>query len=149
MANQYVRPPPIGSIPTCDPRPTASTVTPAGTSGRSISPTPRQAVYPAYRSDSGPSNCSRTSDLMPSAPTRICPRTSSPSAKSAVADFSSWLKATQVWARPGRRNWAALHPHLRRNAVGMIAAHLDPLAASEAGVTCHEEDGTLRYSLDR
>ena len=73
--------------------------TPAGTSGRSISPTPRQAVYPAYRSDSGPSNCSRTSDLMPSAPTRICPRTSSPSPKSAVADFSSWLKATQVWAR--------------------------------------------------
>ena len=44
VANQYVRPPPIGSIPTCEPRPIASTVTPSGTSGRSISPTPRQAV---------------------------------------------------------------------------------------------------------
>src|SRR5688572_25438880 len=62
---------------------------------------------------------------------------------------SAYDLATQVWARPGRRNWNALHPHLRRNAVGMIAAHLELLAESEAGLTCHEEDGTLRVSLDR
>ena len=31
----------------------------------------------------------------------------------------------------------------------MIAAHLELLAEDEAGIACHEEDGTLRYSLDR
>jgi glyoxylase-like metal-dependent hydrolase (beta-lactamase superfamily II) len=62
---------------------------------------------------------------------------------------SAYALATQVWAKPGRRNWGALHPHLRRNAVGMIAAHLELLAEREAGITCHEEDGTLRFSLDR
>jgi glyoxylase-like metal-dependent hydrolase (beta-lactamase superfamily II) len=61
---------------------------------------------------------------------------------------SAYTLATQVWAKPGRRNWATLHPHLRRNAVGMIAAHLELLAESEPGIRCHEEDGTLRYSLD-
>ena len=62
---------------------------------------------------------------------------------------SAYALATQVWAKPGRRNWNALHPHLRRNAVGMIAAHLELLAEGEGGVSCHEEDGTLGFSLDR
>jgi len=62
---------------------------------------------------------------------------------------SAYELSTQVWAKPGRRNWSALHPHLRRNAVGMIAAHLELLAGSEAGVACYEEDGTLRFSLNR
>ena len=57
--------------------------------------------------------------------------------------------ATQVWAKPGRRTWSTLHPHLRRNAVGMIAAHLELLVESRAGVVCREEDGTLRFSLAR
>jgi glyoxylase-like metal-dependent hydrolase (beta-lactamase superfamily II) len=65
------------------------------------------------------------------------------------APQSAYELATQVWAKPGRRNWGALHPHLRRNAVGMIAAHLQLLAEGEAGISCREEDGTLRYSLDR
>jgi glyoxylase-like metal-dependent hydrolase (beta-lactamase superfamily II) len=62
---------------------------------------------------------------------------------------SAYALATQVWAKPGRRTWNSLHPHLRRNAVGMIAAHLELLASSEYGVLCHEEDGALRFSLDR
>jgi glyoxylase-like metal-dependent hydrolase (beta-lactamase superfamily II) len=62
---------------------------------------------------------------------------------------SAYTLATQVWAKPGRRNWSTLHPHLRRNAVGMLAAHLELLAECEAGVACHEEDGTRRFSLDR
>ena len=65
------------------------------------------------------------------------------------APQSAYALSTQVWSKPGRRNWSALHPHLRRNAVGMIAAHLELLSESEAGVVCHEEDGTLRFSLDR
>jgi glyoxylase-like metal-dependent hydrolase (beta-lactamase superfamily II) len=62
---------------------------------------------------------------------------------------SAYSLATQVWAKPGRRNWANLHPHLRRNAVGMIAAHLEILEAEEAGVTRHEDDGTVRHTRDR
>jgi glyoxylase-like metal-dependent hydrolase (beta-lactamase superfamily II) len=62
------------------------------------------------------------------------------------APRSAYELATQIWARPGRRNWATLHPHLRRNAVGMIAAHLELLAESRSDVTCHEEDGVLRFS---
>ncbi|HZO26966.1 MAG TPA: MBL fold metallo-hydrolase [Chloroflexota bacterium] len=62
---------------------------------------------------------------------------------------SAYELSTQIWAKPGRRNWASLHPHLRRNAVGMIAGHLELLAENRAGVICHEEDGTLRFSLDR
>ena len=61
---------------------------------------------------------------------------------------SAYALATQVWAKPGRRNWDGLHPHLRRNAVGMIAAHLEILADGSDGVACHEEDGTLRYSRE-
>ncbi len=55
--------------------------------------------------------------------------------------------ATQVWSKPGRRNWSALHPHLQRNAVGMVAAHLELLSTNSAGVTCHEEDGRLTFYL--
>ena len=65
------------------------------------------------------------------------------------APRSPYDLSTQIWAKPGRRTWSSLHPHLRRNAVGMIAAHLELMAESEAGVACREEDGTLRYSLDR
>jgi glyoxylase-like metal-dependent hydrolase (beta-lactamase superfamily II) len=57
--------------------------------------------------------------------------------------------STQVWAKPGRRTWSEMHPHLRRNAVGMVAAHLDLLAASDARISEREEAGTLRYALDR
>lgn len=59
---------------------------------------------------------------------------------------SAYELATQIWAKPGRRNWATLHPHLRRNAVGMSGAHLELLAESRSGVACHEEDGVLRFS---
>jgi glyoxylase-like metal-dependent hydrolase (beta-lactamase superfamily II) len=59
---------------------------------------------------------------------------------------SPYELAMQVWAKPGRRNWANLHPHLRRNAVGMLAAHLEVLAETEPGVSLHEEDAVIRYS---
>jgi glyoxylase-like metal-dependent hydrolase (beta-lactamase superfamily II) len=62
---------------------------------------------------------------------------------------TTYQLATQVWAKPGRRTWSTLHPHLRRNAVGMIAAHLELLVESRAGVVYHKEDGTLRFSLAR
>jgi glyoxylase-like metal-dependent hydrolase (beta-lactamase superfamily II) len=53
--------------------------------------------------------------------------------------------STQVWAKPGRRTWSSLHPHLRRNAVGMVAAHLELMAAAEPEVKSREEDGVARY----
>jgi glyoxylase-like metal-dependent hydrolase (beta-lactamase superfamily II) len=56
--------------------------------------------------------------------------------------------ATQVWAKPGRRSWGDMHPHLRRNAVGMVAAHLELLAASEARISAREEGGTIGYAVD-
>ncbi|MFN8632369.1 MAG: MBL fold metallo-hydrolase [Chloroflexota bacterium] len=59
---------------------------------------------------------------------------------------SPYELATQVWAKPGRRNWAGLHPHLRRNAVGMLAAHLELLAIGASGVHLHEEGGIIRYT---
>jgi glyoxylase-like metal-dependent hydrolase (beta-lactamase superfamily II) len=62
---------------------------------------------------------------------------------------SAYDLSTQIWAKPGRRTWSSLHPHLRRNAVGMIAAHLELMAESEPGVHIREEDGTIRYTLDR
>jgi glyoxylase-like metal-dependent hydrolase (beta-lactamase superfamily II) len=65
-----------------------------------------------------------------------------------VTPQSSYELATQVWAKPGRRNWANLHPHLRRNAVGMIAAHLDLLAGSGDGVVCRDDD-RLTFRLTR
>jgi len=65
------------------------------------------------------------------------------------APQSPYELSVQIWAKPGRRTWSSLHPHLRRNAVGMIAAHLDLMAESDPGVHSQEEDGTLRYSLDR
>jgi len=58
---------------------------------------------------------------------------------------SAYALAVQVWAKPGRRHWSALHPHLRRNAVGMLAAHLELLADNGVGVASREEDGTLRF----
>ena len=63
------------------------------------------------------------------------------------APQSAYELATQVWAKPGRRNWSALHPHLRRNAVGMLAAHLELLTQDNVGVTSQEEGSTLRYCL--
>lgn len=62
---------------------------------------------------------------------------------------SAYDLSVRIWSKPGRRTWSSLHPHLRRNAVGMIAAHLELLVESGAGVRCREEDGVLRYSLDR
>ena len=62
---------------------------------------------------------------------------------------SAYDLSMQVWSKPGRRNWSNLHPHLRRNGVGTIAAHLELLAESESGISYHEEDGTLRFSRDR
>jgi glyoxylase-like metal-dependent hydrolase (beta-lactamase superfamily II) len=60
---------------------------------------------------------------------------------------SAYEIATQVWAKPGRRTWSALHPHLRRNAVGMVAAHLELLGTNGAGVACREEAGRLTFYL--
>ena len=60
---------------------------------------------------------------------------------------SAYELAVQVWAKPGRRNWSALHPHLRRNAVGMLAAHLELLSDDSSGVRRAEEDGILKYTL--
>jgi glyoxylase-like metal-dependent hydrolase (beta-lactamase superfamily II) len=60
---------------------------------------------------------------------------------------SPYAVATQVWAKPGRRTWSSLHPHLRRNAVGMVAAHLELLADGEPEITSREEDGIVRYLL--
>ena len=54
--------------------------------------------------------------------------------------------ATQVWAKPGRRNWANMHPHLRRNGVGMLAAHLELLTREGVGVREHDDHGVLRYT---
>jgi hypothetical protein len=59
---------------------------------------------------------------------------------------SAYDLAVQVWSKPGRRNWDSLHPHLRRNAVGLLAAHLELLADNGAGVRRHEEAGVLRYT---
>jgi glyoxylase-like metal-dependent hydrolase (beta-lactamase superfamily II) len=61
---------------------------------------------------------------------------------------SPYELSMQVWAKPGRRTWSSLHPHLRRNAVGMVAAHLELLAASEARISAREEGGTVRYAMD-
>lgn len=58
---------------------------------------------------------------------------------------SAYDLAVQVWSKPGRRNWGSLHPHLRRNAVGLLAAHLELLADDGVGVHRHEEAGVLRY----
>jgi glyoxylase-like metal-dependent hydrolase (beta-lactamase superfamily II) len=60
---------------------------------------------------------------------------------------SAYELATQVWAKPGRRTWSSLHPHLRRNAVGMLAAHLELLAEHDTSVRFREEGGTVRYLL--
>jgi glyoxylase-like metal-dependent hydrolase (beta-lactamase superfamily II) len=60
---------------------------------------------------------------------------------------SAYTVATQVWAKPGRRTWSSLHPHLRRNAVGMVAAHLELIASSEPEVRSREEDGVITYRL--
>lgn len=62
---------------------------------------------------------------------------------------SAYELAVQVWAKPGRRNWSALHPHLRRNAVGMLAAHLDLLSEDRSGVRRVSEDGILKYTQAR
>jgi glyoxylase-like metal-dependent hydrolase (beta-lactamase superfamily II) len=64
-----------------------------------------------------------------------------------TAPQSPYALSTQVWAKPGRRTWSSLHPHLRRNAVGMVAAHLELLAESGSGVKSREEDGVVSYSL--
>jgi glyoxylase-like metal-dependent hydrolase (beta-lactamase superfamily II) len=64
-----------------------------------------------------------------------------------TAPQSPYTISTQVWSKPGRRTWSSLHPHLRRNAVGMVAAHLELLADSEAEVISREEDGVARYCL--
>lgn len=64
-----------------------------------------------------------------------------------AAPQSAYEIATQVWAKPGRRTWSTLHPHLRRNAVGMVAAHLELLAESEPGVRSREEGVVVRYFL--
>ena len=65
------------------------------------------------------------------------------------APQSAYDLATQVWSKPGRRSWSTMHPHLQRNAVGMVAAHLEMLAENETGVSSREEDGTVRYALNR
>ncbi|MGE3911593.1 MAG: MBL fold metallo-hydrolase [Chloroflexota bacterium] len=62
---------------------------------------------------------------------------------------SAYEFATLVWAKPGRRNWSAMHPHLRRNAVGMLAAHLELLAEGGENVTSQEEAGVLHYRQKR
>jgi glyoxylase-like metal-dependent hydrolase (beta-lactamase superfamily II) len=62
---------------------------------------------------------------------------------------SPYELSTQVWAKPGRRTWSDMHPHLRRNAVGMVAAHLELLAAGKARISVHSEDGVIRYAMDR
>lgn len=64
-----------------------------------------------------------------------------------AAPQSPYEISTQVWAKPGRRTWSSLHPHLRRNAVGMVAAHLELMAASEPEVRSREEDGVVRYDV--
>ncbi|MCC7369067.1 MAG: MBL fold metallo-hydrolase [Chloroflexi bacterium] len=62
---------------------------------------------------------------------------------------TAYALAAQVWSRPGRRNWASLHPYLRRNAVGMLAAHLELLAEDHPEVKRVEDGGIVQYRLDR
>jgi glyoxylase-like metal-dependent hydrolase (beta-lactamase superfamily II) len=62
------------------------------------------------------------------------------------APQSAFDLATQVWSKPGRRNWANMHPHLRRNGVGMLAAHLDLLAREGVGVSERDDAGVLQYA---
>lgn len=62
------------------------------------------------------------------------------------APQSAFELATRVWDKPGRRNWANMHPHLRRNGVGMLAAHLELLTREGVGVREHDDGGVLRYT---
>jgi glyoxylase-like metal-dependent hydrolase (beta-lactamase superfamily II) len=56
---------------------------------------------------------------------------------------SAYELASQIWAEQGRRKWADMHRHLRRNAVGTLAAHLDVLA--ERGEVVCSDDGVVRF----
>ena len=57
---------------------------------------------------------------------------------------SAYELASQVWAQRGRRNWSTLQGHLRRNAVGTVAAHLELLAEDGDGVV-RAEDGVVTF----
>jgi glyoxylase-like metal-dependent hydrolase (beta-lactamase superfamily II) len=54
---------------------------------------------------------------------------------------TAYALATQAWAERGRRPWAQMHGYLRRNGVGMLAAHLDVLA--ERGEVERLDDGDV------
>ena len=56
---------------------------------------------------------------------------------------SAYALASQVWAQRGRRNWSQLQGHLRRNAVGTVAAHLELLA--ESGEILRSEDDVVTF----
>ena len=56
---------------------------------------------------------------------------------------SAYDLASQVWAQRGRRNWSQLQGHLRRNAVGTVAAHLELLA--DSGEIVRAEDGVVTF----
>jgi glyoxylase-like metal-dependent hydrolase (beta-lactamase superfamily II) len=58
---------------------------------------------------------------------------------------SAYELAAQIWPpRPGRRSWEQFHGHLRRNAVGTLAAHLDVLVDTGEAVAS-EESATVRF----
>jgi glyoxylase-like metal-dependent hydrolase (beta-lactamase superfamily II) len=62
----------------------------------------------------------------------------------AATPQSAYDLAAQVWSKPGRRTWSQFHGHLKRNAVGTLAAHLDVLATTGAA-RADTEDGVVRY----
>lgn len=62
-----------------------------------------------------------------------------------TAPQSAYELASQVWANRGHRKWGDMHGHLRRNAIGTLASHLEILAESNGDVVRSEDGDVVRF----